>query len=478
MHASKSNFLKGSFYLALSQILIMGTGYVVHFWIAKNLGPHPYGQYGIILGVLGVANIILVRGVPQALAKYLAANTLTFGSLFRKSFQLQLTLTLAIMAIYFLLAPLLARLLKDSELTLYFQFSTLTLLFYAIYSLFTGALSGFQFFGRQSVVASLYGIAKMGGAIILAQMFGLLGAIGGLALAPLIGAIAGLVYLFKNIRIPGEISTVQASSLFKFGFLFSIIYLTQHFLMNTDLFMVKILIPSDESTGFYNAATTLARIPYLAVSALGLTLLPTTSALGKELDREKLEALIKTTTRLVLLVLVGGLVLGIPELEKAIFLLYSPLYQPAVVPTAILLVALSLLVVFLLAASIASGLGHPHIPMWIALVSILLSGGLCFLLIPQFQLVGAATATLTSTLVSVLAIGVHLRGKIPLPTRSRILRFLVVGTIVYFINVSWQVDWWFLLLKLATLSGLYLALLYVSGELARDDWHLLLKIKR
>lgn len=474
---TKSNFLKGSFYLILSHVFIIGTGYIIHFWIARELGPYQYGLYGIILGVMGVANIVLVRGIPQALSKYSAEATTTLSSLFRKALKIQFVLSLSITVIYFLSAPLLSRRLGDPSLSIFFRFSAITLPFYGLYSLLLGALNGTQLFGRQSLTSILYAFTKVGTAIFLARLFGLMGAIGGFIIAPFVGSLVGLLFLFKKFKAWGTFSTVQFSSLFKFGFSLSIIYLAQHLHMNVDLFFVKILIPNAESTGYYTAATTVARIPYFTISAVGLTLLPLTSALGKDLDKHRLSSLINTATRIVLLVLVGGLALSIPELEKVISLLYSSLYQPAILPLAILLVALSLLAIFLLAANIAAGLGDPHTPTWIALASILLSGGLCFLLIPHFQLVGAAIATLASALLSVLAIGAYLQQKVSLPTPARILRFLVSGTLVYFLNTFLKVNFLLLLPKLFLLGGLYLALLYLLGELKKQDFLFIYKLK-
>lgn len=470
MSDTKSNFIQGAVWLGIAQMMIIGTGYLIHLWVARILGPYHYGLYGVVLGVMGTVNIILTYGLSQALSKYTAAEPPSFGTLFKKSLKIQAVVALVVTLVYVSSSGLLASLLADPELTPILRFSALTLPFYAIYALNLGALNGLRQFKNQAILSTLYALVKATVAFALTKSLGLFGAISGFIAAPLAGLVIGLVYLAKQIKTSSAPTKVTDKQLLKFAFSFSLLSLFIHVLMNTDLFLVKAILEDNQSAGFYTAATTVARIPYFVIAGLAFTLLPTTSALSREQDLDKLHKLVTTAARTVLFLLTAGLALGLPESERVITILYSDTYLPAVVPFSILLSAFSILALFFISSNIVAGLGKPHLPMITALVATLISAGVGWFLIPIHGLEGAAVSTLLATSLATLTMLAYLFRRVPYPDPRMVLRFLFTGALVLYLNNLIEVSLLLLTPKLALLGLLYLALLVLLKEVKKEEF--------
>lgn len=465
----KLDFLKGGLYLALAQMVVIGTGYLIHLWVARTLGPYPYGLYGVILGVMGTVNLILTYGVSQALSKYTAERKDSFGSLFRKTLKIQLGLAFLVTSIYFLLASVFSTFLSDPNIAPLVKFTAIGLPFYSIYALTIGGLNGLHLFKKQAILSTSYSLVKFVTAVALTKPFGLFGALSGFIAAPLFGLIFGMLYLLGRVKTATVKTSVANIDLLRFSFSFSLLFIFLHLFMNTDLFFVKALVKDVDGAGFYTAATTIARIPYFVVAALGFTLLPTVSSLTKKGAHEELKMVVSTATRIVLLILVAGLALGLPESSKIITILYSSLYSTAVVPFSVLLVALSVLAIFLLVANVVAGMGKPHLPMAVSFLAIVISGALNLFLIPKYGLVGAATATLLAAIVATLIITFYLFRKVPHPNPKMLLRILLSGVIVLFLNIFLKVDLVLFIPKMFLLATLYITLLLALGEIKKEE---------
>ena len=63
MNKNEHKLAKGTFFLMISQIIFLGSGYIIHFGLARIVSPAEYGRFGIILSLLMISQIFLNMGI-------------------------------------------------------------------------------------------------------------------------------------------------------------------------------------------------------------------------------------------------------------------------------------------------------------------------------------------------------------------------------------------------------------------------------
>jgi stage V sporulation protein B len=166
-------------------------------------------------------------------------------------------------------------------------------------------------------------------------------------------------------------------------------------LMNLDLFAVKAVGTSAERIGQYAAAATVAKMPYLVLSALGVALLPVLSSASHE--NQAARATLRAAFRALVLgsfLLAGVLV---PLSSAILRTLYGAAFLPAALPLALLLVAGTLFTLFFVVSYALYGVGDPRTPMRLTLVGLFVELVAMALLLRSGGLVGAASASVLAS---------------------------------------------------------------------------------
>jgi O-antigen/teichoic acid export membrane protein len=464
-----NSLVKGTLYLSLSSFMFMVSGYLINVWLGKHLGPSQYGIYGIVISTLTLVNIMQTAGLPQALSRFVSGRYDSPQNIFGTAIKLQLVSTFILSFIFCIIAIPISNALKDHELVPYFFACSAILPFYGLFSIYMGYYNGLHKFKRQAFMNTVYSLSKLIFVILLTIKYRLYGAIAGFALSPITSL------LFGARDKPLWRSTFSWIKLFKFSVPLIAFAVTSTMLLSIDLFILKSIIHSNEIAGYYVAAQNIARLPYYALNALALVLLPAISRLTNSNKTQEARTLINQSMRWMLILLIpSSFILAFTD-KSIISLLFSPQYLPAFGALKILILAYAFLVVFTVFASILSGSGHPTLPFIISVAGLSITVAGCTILIPKYSLTGAAWGTVlgsaASAVISYAYIYKYFVVHFPYTTfiRTLVITLLISLPFKYLFLNSWQ-----LILAYIIFSSLYIILLYVTKELNKQDKKIIL----
>lgn len=464
----RTSRLSGAALLAIAQAVLIAFGYITHILIGKIGGPPLYGVYGVVLSLQSILNMLLTLGIPVATSKEVAEDERNSGGILRSAAFGQLSLAVLLSAATVVLARPAALLLGDASLTPIIRFTAVIYPFTGLYALLTNYFNGLHAFAIQAGLIVLYSLVKLGGSMGLLFPYGVRGALAGFGFGGAVAATVG--YLLARRTIRGRLRhPVPVRRLLTFAGAFVGTSVALQILMSTDLFLVKRILHDDTLAGYYNAAVTLARIPYFILQAFGFVFLPSVARLMHE-NPEQARVFIRDVFRYLTLLLLPVTAVAAATSKGLLRLFFSYEYEPAAQPLTLLMIALGLLSAFYLLATIAAGAGKPRVPLVIAWLLVPLSVAAGFVLIPRLALEGAAIATILAASVGALGIGSYMywRFRITFPLRTLlkgVLATVITVTPTYFVQVPTP----FLPLLYVVLGVLYALALVAFGEVRKDD---------
>lgn len=467
--------LTGALWLVAAQAIVLLLGYVSHIWISRALGPAPYGLYGVVLSLQTIVGMILTLGVPIGVSRFVAQDEEHAPSILRQALKIQVVLAFSIALLTLLAAPLLAHLLNDSSLTNLIRFSALVLFLQAFYPLYVQYVSGRHQFRRQAALTSLYAVFKLAAAIVLMYVIGVYGAIAGFAVGGLFATAIGWWWTRHDSSPPKHLAV---KSFLAFAGTYVFILVGLQLLISLDLFLVKALLQDDTITGYYNAAVTLSRIPYLLLQGISFVLLPSVSSLTKPgSTHDRAAAFIRDTLRYLIAIIVPSAALAAATSKSLIILFFSDRYTPGAAALTILMVGLSALAFYLLLTNIVAGAGRAKVVLLLTLVMLAISAALGYVLIPRFQLLGAAWQTTITGLIGLIFLSAYTfrTFRIPIPWRSTTnicLATAVAISLTYF----WKASVILLIPQYLIVLVVYLLALIALGEVTSKDMGLLRRI--
>ncbi|HPQ65304.1 MAG TPA: oligosaccharide flippase family protein [bacterium] len=457
---------RGTFLLLAAEAAFVASGWVIHVGSKRVLGLELYGVFGILLSLLTNYRIFLATGVNRAVARYIAETPDRARAVRDAALRIQLFLGLALGAAVWFLAPILSRFWHDPALAGYIRLSAFFLPLFGLYSVFRGVLNGFRLFSREAAVSMIYSLLKV--ALLFALIFSLkvYGAIGGY-----LGAVACATVLagFLAPAPDGSGGPFPAGKLVAFAAPVVLFSFTVSLIQHADLYFVRALAPDPgPAAGYYTCAQQFARIPYMLLYALSLTLFPTIAARSR--DREAVRRTLRTWVR-------WGLILSLPAAaligaaaDGLAAWVYGTDSLPAGAPLRVLVFGQTALAFLFLLASALAADGAP----WTAFI---LVGGtlaadtaLCALLVPARGTLGAAAATALACAggrgAAWAAAGRRLGNPAGWATARRtLLAAAVAGGGAAAIAPRG----WLLLVVLPALGGAAAAVLAATGEVDRKD---------
>ncbi|MEI7621044.1 MAG: flippase [Candidatus Moraniibacteriota bacterium] len=483
-----NNLAKSTVWLIISELIFNLSGYVIHSFVGRILGPADYGRYGLVVTLTTMVIILIGNGIPTAMAKYISEIFQTNPALVlvikRKAIFLQTILIGAITAIFFFATPLISMALGDPTLTSLFRISTLIIPAFAMASFYFSYYTGLHKFGVQSILKTLRSILKVvaivGLAWALQSPFKVAGSIVGYALAAfsvfLIAlALDQLKYTreikkaakTQDLSLPSDFDTKKLTN---YAWQVILFFLAYELLISIDLYLVKGILRDDYLTGIYNAALTVGRIPYYIFYALTIMLLPVISKSTSENDHQQTNSIIAQSLRLMTILLIPAVILMSQFSRPIIKLFYSAKYLDAAQPMAILAYGVGFLTIFYVMSFVLNGAGKTKIPMWISIFGVILNTILNYFFIKQAGLVGSAIATTITSFITMLAILYFIQKDFGVMIHFKSLaKMFVAGAVMYFATLFCsQGELIFLLWSLCLLVG-YLLLLYFMGEITQQD---------
>ena len=416
-----SSIIKASLWLTLSELFFNLSGYVTHSILGRTLGPAEYGRYGLTITIATMMVVLIGRGVPIAMSKYLSevwkTNPNQVNHIKKIGASIQFLIISVTTILYYFLAPVFANLLNDPSLIPLFKLSSFIIPSFAMASFYVYYFTGTQQFNIQSVLKFFRGFSKIFFITILALCFSTEGAIIGHALAPLSVFLLAFSIDWKKFRKQQQKQQIKAKQnnqkltkftprkLLSFTWPITLFMLFYEIMIHIDLYMVKGILQNDTVTGFYNASLTIGRLPYYAFYFLTIILLPKISEFTSKNATVETKKIMTSSMRFLFMLIIPAVTLLAIFSPLALSFFYGLDYLPATNALRILSIGLGFLTVFYILAFVLNGAGKNKIPMWTAFVGLVINSTLSFYFISQFGIIGAAIATtITSFLIMIVAI--------------------------------------------------------------------------
>lgn len=488
---SNQNLAKSTLWLVISEIIFNLSGYVIHSFVGRILGPADYGRYGLVVTLTTMVIILIGNGIPTAMAKYISevfeTNPRMVLVIKHKAIMLQSILIGAITLIFFFSAPFISYVLGDQSLTPLFRISTIIIPAFAAASFYFSYYTGLHKFNVQSILKTLRSILKVLAIVGLAYTFRVPGSIVGYALAAfsvfLIAFSLDKLKYTKELKLAAKQQNLSSSSHFEsqkllnYAWQIIIFFLAYELLISIDLYMVKGMLHSDYLTGIYNASLTVGRIPYYIFYALTIMLLPVISKSTAENNHDETNKIISQSFRLMTILLVPSVILMSHFARPIIEIFFSSKYADAVYPMSILVYGVGFLTIFYVMSFVLNGAGKTKIPMLISIFGFILNAALNYILIKQYFLAGSAAATTITSFIIMLIMLFYVQrdfGKIM--KIESFLKIVFAGVVTYFAASFFSEGEIIFILWSIILFILYLAVLFVLGEIGQNDIAYLKKI--
>ncbi len=461
----KISAAKGAFYLSISSIFILISGYASNIWLGRNLGPEAYGIYGVVISLTVFVNTLQISGITQAASKFVSEGKSDPNSILKTALLLQTVLTLVLTSIFFVFAEFIASLLGDLSLVPFIKLSSFIFPLYGFYALFSDYYNGLHYFREQAIMNILYSLFKAIAIIVLAYLFHIQGAIIGFIIAPFIALVIGF-------RVPTTKSNMfPPMRLIKYALPlvgFALLLMT---LQSMDLFLIKVLSSKSEDPGFYTANQNIARIPFFALNAFSVVIFPSISMNESMKLHEQSRKLIHSSLRMIMLVLIPITFLISATSGQILELLFSKLYLPAASSLSILIFATAFLTLLFVMSNILNGAGEVKKSFWTVAFGVIITILLCFFMIPKYGLIGAALSTTVGSLVAMtLATCFVYRIFHALVSIMSITKIAFASLIVSLISYFMKLPLILMPFEYLFLFGIYLLLLKFMGEISVNDW--------
>ncbi|HLD79106.1 MAG TPA: flippase [Candidatus Nanoarchaeia archaeon] len=467
---------RGTAYLFLAQFVFLVSGYIVHVGLGRLLGPAEYGVIGIILSLMLLTQTLLMRGLPQALAKEISAHPEQKEALFNTAFWVQLLTAAVVTAAFFFGANLIAHFFRDPSLVKYIRLSSAIIIPTALFSLYSdGFLNGTHKFRTQAWLRGLNSILKP----IFIFPLVLLG-------YTISGAVAGYIltgftswffsWYATGIRITQK-AFHSSLDLLKKAFPIMMISFTYVLLNNIDLYLLKHLLESNYAAGIFSAADNLARTSPQLFFALAFTIMPAISAALAKQELLLAKKYITEALRYLLLILLPITVMVSATATPLVTLFYSSSFADSGAVLQILIFGSMFFAMFTVLNSVAIGAGDSSKALWSSVLLIVVSTILNLILIPKYGVQGAAIATAATALLGVLIILLYVRIKFKAGFQwGSSLKIIAASLVIYLLARSIPVSGLWLALEYCLLGIIYLLLLLILGEIQEKDYQLVKKI--
>jgi O-antigen/teichoic acid export membrane protein len=394
---------RGTFYLVLAWSVQVVAGYGLNIWLGRTLGVAHYGTYGVVMSILLWIEIGAINGLPMAIQKFVSAGESMARAILIRSIQIQMVFVGLLFLASFAAAPWIGGLLRDDSVGFYLKVAVWDVWVYGFFFMLASLQNGLRRFGRQALMVGFYAVCKLGLVILLVSLTGnvreaFLANIG----ASVAGLVMGLIFL-RQARLQRESGKFEGRILIRYAAPVAVYSLVINLLQNVDLWFVKYYLEKIDS-GYYVAASTIARVPYYIFFGLSATVLPLLSKAIAGNDENRIRKTVKTAVRFLVILAAPVCVLAMAYSHQVVTLLYSTSYDPAGDVLGILIWGMAFLALFSLLTTMINADNRPVAALGVTAVILVLDVVLNRLLLPRLELRGAALATTLSLLAgSVLA---------------------------------------------------------------------------
>lgn len=490
---------RGLALITLAKLYFILTGFVVQVGLPRLLGsPISFGQYSLVMSIASVINNVLIAATVQSVSKRVSEDEELAPARLRQGLTLQLGIGVLLALGLTAIAPLLARVAYDPELTKLLRIAAIVPLCYALYAALVGSLNGRRMFLHQAGLDITFSTVRAIGMLGAAALgFGAAGAISGFAF----GAVTILLVALGLVGIGQRGPRLPLRTWF--GFLVPIV-LFQLMLNGTLLLDVWVLNNTvaqmaleagfdlaeasrraNAYVGLYKAGQNFAFVPYQVILAVTFVVFPLVSRATASGDIASARKHIREALRFSAIVLFALAAPISGGAESLIRLAYGENFLAGAETLRVLVFGEVALALFVIIATILSGASRPAAAAWAGLVSLVVVLTANRYLVRAVGLhdgvlAMAALATSLGPLIALVLSSILLRIALgvlpPLLTLARCAVASVAG--VYVARLVPQHSAWMAPLSLGAGGLAYLAALTVLRELTAADVHALLGVLR
>lgn len=462
-HTEQHQLFKGAFLLTYAGLIskVLSAGYRIPLQnITGDVGFYVYQQ---IYPFIGMVMILALYGFPAAISRLIAGQSCYPNKRLKRQIFIQLLLfSITLFMLIYWLAPFIADLMGDKGLTEGVRASAFPFLLLPFVSCLRGLFQGqsnmtptaFSQMVEQVIRVSLI-ICAAFFVTTFNRSFYDIGI--GTAWASVGGGIGALIILLiyqyrqpsKQVNDNEWVQTAHPLfiAVIGYGIAIAINHMLLLLLQFVDAFT---LIPLLRRTGMslteaqilkgvLDRGQPLAQLGIVVASSLALALIPSVTKARLSDDKDRFLGYIASTWRFTLYLASGatiGLIILFPEVNTLLFKENLGSTSLQIFTITIIFSALSIST-----ASILQGLGHIFRTAVFVLIGVIVKWGLNLLLVPQFQITGAALATVLASLLILILNLIQLKKILPvseriyIPWKGFTLSLTLMAGVVFVIHV-------------------------------------------
>ncbi len=390
-------FFKHTASVFLTQIITFAVTLLANIILARTLGPAGKGQVTLLMTFAFLASLISSLGVSASAVYYVNRDTPARPAIISTSLVMQLGSMLVVLLAAAALTPwIVNELLGGAVSPRLLWLTLLTLPFMVLVGALSNLLIGLREIYRSNYVRfAQVGVQLVSFLILLVVMqLGTAGAIIGFGIATACAALLGVYFAYRmGLSLFGHLSRSWIRPLLNYGLKSWLGNLLQYFNYRLDVFILNLLVGA-ASLGLYSVAVGLAEIIWYIPTAVAVVLFPKTAS-----DWNAATQFTPLVARNALFVTILA-ALGMSLICVPLISLFGQEFLPAVWPFLALLPGVVCLGVGKILASDLAGRGKPHYGAWSALIALVGTVVLDFLLIPRWEAIGAAAASTISYCLS------------------------------------------------------------------------------
>jgi O-antigen/teichoic acid export membrane protein len=378
---------------------------VLSIVLARTIGPSGNGRFSLLVTLTGIVVMVVSLGLTAGITYEVSRRRWSVAHATKTSFRLALLLGTAGSLLGLAVFELLQGSVFHNIRTLLAVIALASVPPVLAYQFADAIMLARERYERYAALELSHALTMLVVGAGLAIPFGLTGAVIGLLAAGCVGAVVGHALLRREIR--SQRDAEERGSLreaFRFGIQSWLANLLQQVNYRFDIIVLSAFATAS-AVGIYSVALTLTAIAWILPQGLQTVLFPRTASLAESagsgeisLDEED-QALARAVRHGVLLTIPTALfvivllVVGVP-------LLYGPKFHETIVLGFILLPGVLVLGEAKILAAAIAGRGKPRYTLYSGLISMPVTLGLYFVLIPLAHARGAAVASTISYLLT------------------------------------------------------------------------------
>jgi len=363
------------------------TSYAVQLLLPRIFGEaKEFGLYSATMSGVAILTNVLIVATMQSVSKFTSEDESRAEVALRQGLRIQALVGGVLALALFVLAPALARVLLDGQLTPLLRVASVVVFAYSLYAAAVGSLNGRHLFAKQARLDLAFSTLRTTGILGGAALgLGAIGAVAGFATAATTIVTISLIWIglgkpgapgekIKRRRWLGFMAPIWTYQICLNGILLIDLQVlkrtaTEIALTGADTAQAAVDL-ANQYVAYYRAAQTFAFVPYQLIISMTFIVFPMISRATSIGNRDAAQSTIQHAMRLSLLLLLLVAAPTSGAAEGVMRIAYPGEYLVGASALAILIFGVAAFALFAVAATAISGAGKPSVAALIAGVSL------------------------------------------------------------------------------------------------------------